>query len=1599
MPDKFYNADMQGPNLAPTARVLPTEQRSVVSSRVRFDGRSSSDPEGDVLSYIWSFASVPIGSTITSADLVGVDAAASSVTFSPDVTGPFVVSLVVSDGQFSSPSAEGLVTVGAVRAPSCSDILPDGKFFFRVISDYWEDAEEREMLPVIWSSYLQMAAAELLELYQVDYDKSIETILEQRQWRWAGYKPLLPLNSAEHYVIVGSQNDGTLASTGAVGDPSSGYVLSSTEFVVVEGAIRESMVGEELTLLSGVNAGDYIIQRALPGKYRVEQDDLFPTPAALATNVDMTTVANSAVVRSALTDFSTVALLEVGDYLRLNGLDAGTYIITGIGTADGLPDDFSLQLSSVLTTTESGVTFSVFDKVAGFIAPIASPLTDIVRIPLTANDDLTGLNRPNLSGVASISSTREIVTGKRFVFDALIGNMIALTGGSNSGHYVIAAVNPARDGYLITGAFSGSFPQSNVGFSLPPVTTAAGRLVLVNGKAYTLRRVFNDQLQPLPPLGPGSVSIGVLDRAVLPTGLEDAAWRVPAVLVSETRESGELVDYEELGVRVGDLLVFEVEHTDTGRRSELTASVVGVDRNRVGFEFGVEDIVAGAHGEPSDADKIALASALGITGASLDIAGNLSLEGMALDIDTALRSLLFSTDFHDLPLWPTTDIEVAGSEFRLEVSHIVRNSAIPVDPRVLSVPCLKEYVSVPIVATSTSGVAIITRDGERLERSNAPVVLAENDDYIIDAETDILGVDGVTVAGSAIFTAAAGFFLSRNVETGDVLTVGDAAFAVIQVLSETQLQALSTTTGSPFTQALSSLSWSIRRVTPGRYIRFIPGTFTVKQPAPDVLWGEVTFIDNYEAIERNFGLMVALRYDDLTSRATASTTYREAVLGLMYAWAMGPKLANVRLGAQILTGLPVADVKGRILDIDDSFSASPALGRILAEDLDKETGTPTGLTRIYFFPPLTSSDLADYAGLEVNPATGQLYQVGDVIERFAPLSKGLIITDYVEDPRWWQGQVYQGDSSAEIRKFHTWTLKAAAGVIDDDDFELAVEFARTIDPVWTDVRPVLVLPLSDTITIEDELLFKVTEHLIDDPFGSIESTAKASDSNGAGYFLNLVGVGPLSSRMLFFGDDLAIPAGAPEPVTFTSARGGFEDPLTVPPHTGFPVVPVDHGSPLVRSGDLVFVSEGPNKGWFAVNTVDSDTSITVVKQSPLPLDSPTTDELQLETGAKFFIFRLSRNPITSGTAEYYGTLDTFTDPDVCFFTEGVAQDDILILQDGQGRGVYEIVEVQDPGADIYPWDTLRVVPDIVGLPPSGPASISNYEIRRPALQTNPLMTGTTLMSVAGTNVLTLAGANFDLRMLQTYDELEITASSNSDNVGRYQILDTPPLPTIGNQLYVRPPIPANADNTFVITRPGLSETVLQLGRVAQFFPREELTLTLIRPRTTVVATASDVTASVIAVDDATTAPNEARTVFTSGATDFVVAGAQAGDFLEVGTSPTLLVADDNTGVWPVISVMGGTITVSVELATSLVNTMARVLRDDPTDFTIAGDAVNSTAGGFTAVGLIPGDRFEVLSGPLAGTYIVASVTDNNNLVLTQSVGAGSAACRIYRLVR
>jgi hypothetical protein len=79
------------PNQPPIANAGP-DQTVTVGTLVTLDGRRSSDPDGDPITFQWRFVSIPEGSAATL-----TDADKAQATFTPDVVGEYILSLTVTD--------------------------------------------------------------------------------------------------------------------------------------------------------------------------------------------------------------------------------------------------------------------------------------------------------------------------------------------------------------------------------------------------------------------------------------------------------------------------------------------------------------------------------------------------------------------------------------------------------------------------------------------------------------------------------------------------------------------------------------------------------------------------------------------------------------------------------------------------------------------------------------------------------------------------------------------------------------------------------------------------------------------------------------------------------------------------------------------------------------------------------------------------------------------------------------------------------------------------------------------------------------------------------------------------------------------------------------------------------------------------------------------------------------------------------------------------------------------------------------------------------------------------------------------------------------
>ena len=208
---------------------------------------------------------------------------------------------------------------------------------------------------------------------------------------------------------------------------------------------------------------------------------------------------------------------------------------------------------------------------------------------------------------------------------------------------------------------------------------------------------------------------------------------------------------------------------------------------------------------------------------------------------------------------------------------------------------------------------------------------------------------------------------------------------------------------------------------------------------PARLWAEFTHIENLSVVESNFGILAGLTVQELEevdATMPGDIDYLSAVQGLWYVYLSTPSPWNMRIGAQILLGLPFAEEDGEITQIIPNLNVSAT--RLLVTDNNEN-----GIVRAYDYP--------DGLELETNPETGEQYQEGDQLKQFQPISTGVQVLDWIKDPNWISPYIDQG-TLYEIHKYFYFPV-----VIENEAFTLAG--ALLVRKLMLNVRPSYTYPI------------------------------------------------------------------------------------------------------------------------------------------------------------------------------------------------------------------------------------------------------------------------------------------------------------------------------------------------------------------------------------------------------------------------------------------------------------------------------------------------------------------------------------------------------------
>ena len=319
----------------------------------------------------------------------------------------------------------------------------------------------------------------------------------------------------------------------------------------------------------------------------------------------------------------------------------------------------------------------------------------------------------------------------------------------------------------------------------------------------------------------------------------------------------------------------------------------------------------------------------------------------------------------------------------------------------------------------------------------------------------------------------------------------------------------------------------------GRMIEFAEGTFSIDDPPPEMLWAVVTYLNNSPQIEASFGDAVGLRADAY-AQATTNGDYLSAVQGLWYAFFHGPTLFNLKLGVQILLGLPFTEVAGTISEINGTYTAKYA--RVLIKD-----AADAAVQRSYLIPRAPVWESYGETPIAYRAGTTTDLAVGDAVPAFHPLSKGVEVEDYISDPLWWK-PLWQQGRFLEIHKFFKFLVRADVDVFPIPNLVLASSFLSEIRPGYTLEKLFALKRLPPTeIDTADALTLAGVLHLFDDPACLSPGSYRWDDVDGSGNWTYqwdpLMGVVDIMGGANVNGLTLDMTVGAvTSTVTFTGAN-------------------------------------------------------------------------------------------------------------------------------------------------------------------------------------------------------------------------------------------------------------------------------------------------------------------------------------------------------------------------------------------------------------------------------------------------------------------------------
>lgn len=359
-----------------------------------------------------------------------------------------------------------------------------------------------------------------------------------------------------------------------------------------------------------------------------------------------------------------------------------------------------------------------------------------------------------------------------------------------------------------------------------------------------------------------------------------------------------------------------------------------------------------------------------------------------------------------------------------------------------------------------------------------------------------------TEAGSPIITISSGSQRHDEIRDAgfDIVTLYSAGLHAIQIESGADagtytIQHINEDTGEMvLDRSLSTTNDSCVFRAP---------RFCSYNPPNGSLWSEVSYFDNWQTIENNFGLFVGLP-KDLIDKYDGTLDYLSVIKSMWFAFLSGPSFDNIKLSIQALFGLPFTEEASQLTYHEPATPESEGVLSLVATS-----------GRLYTYTYPFGAELA------INPATGRTIKPFEVVDTstvgqlndsqksqladsavaaFVRLVEVVAVDDYLSNPEVVEGAMnrvskkYLDDSGVEhvidvppsmIQKYHTFVVDVPLEVAGSTSvFPLISDFLDEAKPAYTDFILRGSINLKDEISVIDQPTYYPTLLLKDTPHTS-----------------------------------------------------------------------------------------------------------------------------------------------------------------------------------------------------------------------------------------------------------------------------------------------------------------------------------------------------------------------------------------------------------------------------------------------------------------------------------------------------------------------------------